>query len=120
MFKIFDVSIIFLFEAILLSVKVETGINVIFNSGVACHLEEKRLSIGATFSPQGIANLKLAWINNQSRDFFLSVINKSHDFGKFSSKETKYILILLAVLHLLQKNMMVLPKYAKSYAKNNA
>ena len=93
MFKIFDVSIIFLFEAILLSVKVETGINVIFNSGVACHLEEKRLSIGATFSPQGIANLKLAWINNQSRDFFLSVINKSHDFGKFSSKETKYILI---------------------------
>ena len=48
MFKNFDVSLMFLFEATLSSVKAENGINVIFTSGVACPLEDERLSIVAT------------------------------------------------------------------------
>ena len=51
MFKNFDVSIMFLFEATLSSVKAENGINVIFTSGVACPQEDERLSIVVTFFP---------------------------------------------------------------------
>ena len=51
MFKNYDVSIMFLFETTLSSVKAENGINVIFTSGVACPLEDERLSIVATFFP---------------------------------------------------------------------
>ena len=51
MFKNFDVSIMFLFEATLSSVKAENGINVIFTSSVACPLEDERLSIVVTFFP---------------------------------------------------------------------
>ena len=38
----------FLFEATLSSVKAENGIDIIFTSGVACPLEDERLSIVAT------------------------------------------------------------------------
>ena len=41
----FDVNITFPFEAILLPLKVETGINAIFTSGVPLSLEYEQLSI---------------------------------------------------------------------------
>ena len=43
--QMFDVNITFPFEAILLPVKAETGINAIFTSGVPLSLEYERLSI---------------------------------------------------------------------------
>lgn len=50
--KIYDVSITFLFDAILLPVKARTGTNATFNSGVLSLLNVERLTIAVTIFPK--------------------------------------------------------------------
>ena len=88
----------FLFEATLSSVKAENGINVIFTSGVACPLEDERLSIVVTFFPP--RHCKFETSLNQLKNESVSD-KKRHDFAKLPFIKTEYMLILHVLLLLL-------------------
>ena len=81
----FDVNITFPFEAILLPLKAETGINAIFTSGVPLSLEYERLSIVVVRSSS--SHYK---IENRMMGLIRKLVSlrdqKGHDFGKVSLK----------------------------------
>ena len=81
----FDVNITFPFEAILLPLKAETGINAIFTSGVPLSLEYERLSIVVVRSSS--SHYK---IENRMMGLIRKLVSlrdqKGHEFGKVSLK----------------------------------
>ena len=81
----FDVNITFPFEAILLPLKAETGINAIFTSGVPLSLEYERLSIVVVRSSS--SHYK---IENRMMGLIRKLVSlrdqKGHDFGKVPFK----------------------------------
>ena len=83
----FDVNITFPFEAILLPVKAETGINAIFTSGVPLSLEYERLSIVVARRRSSSSHYK---IENRMMGLIRNLVSlrdkKGHDFGKVSLK----------------------------------
>ena len=83
----FDVNITFPFEAILLPVKAETGINAIFTSGVPLSLEYERLSIVVARRWSSSFHYK---ISNRLMGLIGKLVSlrdqKGHDFGKVSLK----------------------------------
>ena len=82
----FDVNITFPFEAILLPVKAETGINAIFTSGVPLSLEYE-LSIVVARRRSSSSHYK---IENRMMGLIRKLVSlrdqKGHDFGKVSFK----------------------------------
>ena len=83
----FDVNITFPFEAILLPLKAETGINAIFTSDVPLSLEYKRLSIVVARRRSSSSHYK---IENRMMGLIRKLVSprdqKGHDFGKVSLK----------------------------------
>ena len=83
----FDVNITFPFEAILLPLKVETGINAIFTSGVPLSLEYERLSIVVARRRSSSSHYK---IENRMMGLIRNLVSlrdkKGLDFGKVSLK----------------------------------
>ena len=83
----FDVNITFPFEAILLPVKAETGINAIFTSSVPLSLEYGRLSIVVARRRSSSSHWK---IGNRLMGLIRKLVSlrdqKGHDFGKVSFK----------------------------------
>ena len=81
----FDVNITFPFEAILLPLKVETGINAIFTSCIPLSLEYERLSIVVVRSSS--SHYK---IENRMMGLIRKLVSlrdqKGHEFGKVSLK----------------------------------
>ena len=85
----FDVNITFPFEAILLPLKVETGINAIFTSCIPLSLEYERLSIVVARIRSSSSHYKI-----ENRWRMMGLIRKlvslrdqkGHDFGKVSFK----------------------------------
>ena len=83
----FDVNITFPFEAILLPLKAETGINAIFTSGVPLSLEYERLSIVVARRRSSSSHYK---IENRLMGLIRKLVSlrdqKGHDFGKVPFK----------------------------------
>ena len=99
----FDVNITFPFEAILLPLKAETGINAIFTSGVPLSLEYERLCIVVARRRSSSSHCK---IENRLMGLIRKLVSlrnqKVTTLVKFPSKETRYMLILLVGLLLLK------------------
>ena len=83
----FDVNSTFPFEAILLPLKVETGINAIFTSGIPLSLENERLSIVVAWRRSSSSHYK---IENRTLGLVRKLVSlrdqKGHDFGEVSFK----------------------------------
>ena len=83
----FDVNITFPFEAILLPVKAETGINAIYTSGVLLSLEYERLCIVVARRRSSSSHCK---IENRLMVLIRKLVSlrdqKGHDFGKVPFK----------------------------------
>ena len=83
----FDVNITFPFEAILLPLKVETGINAIFTSCIPLSLEYERLSIVVARRRSSSSHYK---IENRMMGLIRKLVSlrdqKGRDFGEVSFK----------------------------------
>ena len=88
----FDVNITFPFEAILLPVKAETGINVIFTSCVPLSLEYERLSIVVARRRSSSSHSK---IENRLMGVIRKLVSlrdqKGHDFRKSFTVRATFI-----------------------------
>ena len=101
----FDVNITFPFEAILLPLKVETGINAIFTSCIPLSLEYERLSIVVARRRSSSSHCK---IENRLMGLIRKLVSlrdqEGHNIGKVPFKRNLFYLLILLVGLLLLKN----------------